>query len=387
MDVSTRCAALALAGALLAGTGSTGPAGAQSADPVVVFESPKEDGYVTGPMPIRIHVEPRTTGVQSVSASADGRIVCTLENPPWECQWDAGPKIVEHAVRASVLLKDGRRIARTIRTKAVAFAETVDVDLVQVTATVTDGRGRFVRNLPREAFRVYDDDALQPITNYMSQNVPLEIIVAADVSGSMESAMPTVKQAVKKFLSALRPTDSVTLVSFNDNVYTLARPNVDLATRLKAVDHLSSWGGTALYDVIVKSVGQLGRLTGRRALVVFTDGEDLNSRVPAEAAEERIESSDAVIYAIGLGRAPRVDTLRKVLERLAKKSGGRSFFEDIEGLDDIFGRIVDELSNQYLIGYARPDAAREGRWRKIRVDVADRDVKIRTRQGYRVAEK
>ena len=387
MDVSTRCAALALAGALLAGTGSTGPAGAQSADPVVVFESPKEDGYVTGPMPIRIHVEPRTTGVQSVSASADGRIVCTLENPPWECQWDAGPKIVEHAVRASVLLKDGRRIARTIRTKAVAFAETVDVDLVQVTATVTDGRGRFVRNLPREAFRVYDDDALQPITNYMSQNVPLEIIVAADVSGSMESAMPTVKQAVKKFLSALRPTDSVTLVSFNDNVYTLARPNVDLATRLKAVDRLSSWGGTALYDVIVKSVGQLGRLTGRRALVVFTDGEDLNSRVPAEAAEERIESSDAVIYAIGLGRAPRVDTLRKVLERLAKKSGGRSFFEDIEGLDDIFGRIVDELSNQYLIGYARPDAAREGRWRKIRVDVADRDVKIRTRQGYRVAEK
>jgi VWFA-related protein len=170
-------------------------------------------------------------------------------------------------------------------------------------------------------------------------------------------------------------------------VYTLARPNVDLATRLKAVDRLSSWGGTALYDVIVKSVGQLGRLTGRRALVVFTDGEDLNSRVPAEAAEERIESSDAVIYAIGLGRAPRVDTLRKVLERLAKKSGGRSFFEDIEGLDDIFGRIVDELSNQYLIGYARPDAAREGRWRKIRVDVADRDVKIRTRQGYRVAEK
>ena len=387
MDVSTRCAALALAGALLAGTGSTGPAGAQSADPVVVFESPKEDGYVTGPMPIRIHVEPRTTGVQSVSASADGRIVCTLENPPWECQWDAGPKIVEHAVRASVLLKDGRRIARTIRTKAVAYAETVDVDVVQVTATVTDGKGRFVRSLPREAFRIYEDDALQPITNFMSENVPLEIIVAADVSGSMKAAMPAVKQAVKKFLSALRPADSVTLVSFNDNVFTLARPNVDLATRLKAVDRLSSWGGTALYDVIVKSLDQLGRQTGRRALVVFTDGEDLNSRVPAEAAERRIESSDAVLYSIGLGRAPKVDTLRKVLERLAKKSGGRAFFEELQDLDDVFGRIVDELSNQYLLGYARPDSARDGRWRKIRVDVVDRDVKIRTRQGYRVAEK
>jgi Ca-activated chloride channel homolog len=286
-----------------------------------------------------------------------------------------------------VLLKDGRRIAKTLRTKAVSYAETVDVDLVQVTATVTDGKGRFVRGLPRSAFRVYEDDMAQPITDFMSENVPLEIIVAADVSGSMKDAMPSVKQAVKKFLAALRPTDSVTLVTFNDNVFTLARPNVDLATRLKAVDRLSSWGGTALYDVIVKSNDQLGRQTGRRALVVFTDGEDLNSRVPAEAAERRVESSDAVLYAIGLGRAPKVDTLRKVLERIAQKSGGRAFFENVEDLDEVFGRIVEELSNQYLLSYARPDTVRDGRWRKIRVELPDRDVKIRTRQGYRVAEK
>ncbi len=142
--------------------------------------------------------------------------------------------------------------------------------------------------------------------------------------------------AVKKFLSALRPTDRVTLVGFNDNVFTLARPTADLATRLSAVDRLAPWGGTALYDVIVKSIDQLGRQTGRRALVVFTDGEDLNSRVPEEAAEQRLEASDAVLYPIGQGRAPKLEALKRVLERLAQKSGGRAFFEDLDELDGVF---------------------------------------------------
>jgi VWFA-related protein len=284
-----------------------------------------------------------------------------------------------------VLLKDGRRIARTVRTREVEYTETVDVDVVQVTATVTDGKGRFVRGLPRDAFRVYEDDVPQRISSFLSENIPLEIIVAVDVSGSMRTAMPAVKQAVKKFLSALRPADSVTLVSFNDNVFTLSRPAADLSTRLTAVDRMAPWGGTALYDVIVKSIDQLGRQTGRRALVVFTDGEDLNSRVPFEAAERRLEASDAVLYPIGQGRAPGMESLKRVLERLAEKSGGRAFFEKLDGLDAVFARIIDELSNQYLLGYAPRTPIADGRWRAIRVEVPNRDVKVRTRQGYRGA--
>jgi Ca-activated chloride channel family protein len=359
----------------------------QAPDPVIVFESPVDGGYASGPMPIRVRIDPPATPVQSVTLVADGRVVCTIERPPFECQWDAGPTVAEHAIRASVLLKDGRRFSRIIRTKAEAYVETVDVDAVQLTATVTDGRGRFVRGLTREDFRVYDDDALQTLSAFAAENVPLEIFVAVDVSGSMKAAMPVVKQAVKKFLSALRPTDRVTLIGFNDNVFTLARPTADLAARIAAVDRLSPWGGTALYDVVVKSIDQLGRQTGRRALVVFTDGEDLNSRIPEEAAEQRLESSDAVLYPIGQGRAPKLEALKRVLERLAQKSGGRAFFEDLDELDGVFARIVEELSNQYLLGYVRPEAARDGKWRKLRVEIPGRDLKIRTRQGYRVASK
>ena len=360
----------------------------QAPDIALVFASPEDGGYASGPMPIKLRVEPGGTPVSSVSLFADGRLVCTLEQPPYECPWDAGPNVVEHVLRAVATLPDGRRVTRSIRTKGVAYTEKVDVDVVQVTATVTDRSGLFVRGLKRQDFRLFEDGTPQVLTTFVSENVPLEIIVAVDVSGSMTDAMPKVKESVKRFLTAIRPTDRVTLLGFNDTVFTLARPTVDLATRLKAIDRLAPWGGTALYDVIVQAFDLLGRQTGRRALVVFTDGEDLNSRVPIEVAERRLEASDAVLYPIGQGRAPRLASLKTILERLARKSGGRAFFGDnVDKLDAVFADILEELSNQYLLGYVPTDLTRDGRWRALRLEVPGKDVRVRARQGYRAVVK
>jgi Ca-activated chloride channel homolog len=382
----TKGIALAVAAVAMLSLGHLPAVLGQAAVPEILFESPVDDGYASGPTPVRVRLSPPNTVVRSVTLSADGSVLCTVERPPFECGWDAGPRISAHSIRASALLADGRRISRVIKTKGVAYTETVDVDVVQVTATVTDGRGRFIGGLTRGNFRVYEDDVPQAISTFFSQDIPLEIVVAMDVSGSMKASMPTVKLAVKKFLSALRPADRVTVLTFNDNVFTLARPSVDLAARLRAIDRMTAWGGTALYEVIVKAVEQLGRQSGRRALVVFTDGEDVSSRIPIEVVERRLETSDVVVYPIGQGRAPTVPMLKSLLERLAEKSGGRAFFEDLPSLDDVFARLIDELSNQYLLGYARRDAARDSRWRKLRVEVPGRDVKIRARQGYRVVE-
>jgi Ca-activated chloride channel family protein len=372
-------AALLLWGPALAG---------QAPDVALVFLSPEDGGYASGPTPIRLRVEPDTVAVRGVSLFADGRLVCTLEQAPFECQWDAGPNVVEHVLRAIATLTDGRRVAHSIRTKGVSYAEKVDVDVVQVTATVTDGSGRFVRGLTRQDFRLFEDGTPQALTTFFSENVPLELIVAVDVSGSMTDAMPKVKESVKRFLTAVRPTDRVTVLGFNDNVFTLARPTADLAARLKAVDRLAPWGGTALYDVVVQAFDLLGRQTGRRALVVFTDGEDLDSRVPIEVAERRLEVSDAVLYPIGQGRAPRLASLKTILERLARKSGGRAFFgESVDQLDAVFAEILEELSNQYLLGYVPKDLTRDGRWRALRVEVPGKDVRVRARQGYRAVAK
>lgn len=355
--------------------------------PEIVFETPVDDGYVSGPTPIRVRLVPPATPVRSVSLFADGRLVCAIERPPYECQWDAGDRVAEHVLRATALLPDGRRLARSIRTKGVEYSETVDVNVVQVTATVTAGRGRFVRGLTRDKFAVYEDGVRQQVSSFAAEDAPLELVVAVDFSGSMKDAMPTVKEALKKFLSSLRPSDRVTLLGFNDNVFTLAPVTADLPARLKAVDRLRAWGGTALYDVIVRAVGELGKQSGRRALVVFTDGEDLHSRAPLASTEGLLEASDALVYAIGQGRAPSMQNLRKTLERLAEKSGGRAFFEDLDGLDRVFRDIVADLSNQYLLGYVPRDGKRDNRWRELRVEVPGTDYDVRARRGYRAVAK
>ena len=355
----------------------------QESGPEIVFDNPVDNGYISGPTAVSVRIVPATTPVKSVSLFADGQLLCALEHPPYKCPWDAGAKVVEHLVRATAVLGDGRQIRTSIRTRGAEYTETVDVEVVQITATVTGSRGRFIRGLKASDFKVYEDGVPRAITAFAAENIPLELVVAVDVSGSMTKAMPTVKEAVRKFLTKLRPQDVVTVLGFNDNVFIIARPAVTLENRLKTLDRLRPWGGTSLYDAMLKSLAQLGPQAGRRVIVAFTDGEDLNSRVPLETAERGLESNDAMLYAIGLGRAPGMESLRKVLERLSEKTGGQAYFEELDKLDEVFDNVLADLANQYLFGFVPRDATHDGRWRELRVEVPGHDYKVRARKGYR----
>jgi Ca-activated chloride channel family protein len=345
---------------------------------------PEPDSYVSGPFTLRADVEPQTLQVAEVSFFANGQLACRVVRRPYNCPFDAGPGVVEHQFRVVAALTDGRRLVATVRTKGAEYAETVDVDAIQVTVTVTDDRGQFVRNLKREQFQVFEDDAPQKTSYFAAAEIPLELTAAVDVSGSMIEAMPQLKIAVRRFLSALRPSDQVSLLAFNDNVFTLARASTDPAVRLKAVDRLAAWGGTALYDVIVRSVEGLSRQVGRRTLVMFSDGEDTASHVTLDAAEKRLQTSDATVYTIAQGRATRLRPLREILERIAKTSGGRSFVtRDMDALAQSYDEIVRELSNQYLLAYAPPSSKHDGAWHRIRVRVNPDRYRVRAREGYR----
>jgi Ca-activated chloride channel family protein len=350
--------------------------------PQLKILSPGEDSYVSGPTLLRASMIPAEAAA-SVTFFVDGRQVCALTRPPFECEWDAGPALGEHQVRAVATLTAGGRAVQTIRTKAVSVTEKVNVDVVQVTVTVSDGHGRFVRNLPRTAFRVLEDGKPQGISHFTSEDVPLEIVVAIDISGSMTPAMPKLKKAVKEFLKDVPNQDLVTLLGFNDTIFTLTRKAGDVAERSKAVDRLAPWGSTALYDVILRGVEMLGRQTGRKALIVFTDGEDQGSHATINDVERRLQSSDVTLYMIGQGRGVTLDTLKKVMERLANPTGGRALFTDsIDELHDSFADLLDELSNQYLLGYEPSNTKHDDVWRKIKVEV-DGHHEVRARQGYR----
>ena len=359
-------------------------AASQTSPPDVRIVSPASGAYLVGPNRLIAAVEPSDQAT-SVLFFVDALKVCTVTAPPFECEWDAGPLITQHLVRVVVNLAGGGRVVKTARTTAAQFAETVDVDVVKVTVTVTDDRNRYVKGLPRSAFRVSEDGRAQTISHFFDEDAPLELVVAVDMSASMRPAMSTLRKAVSDFLGAVPSRHGVTLLGFNDDVFTIAPRAADPDARVKAVDRLTSWGATALYDVILKGADLLDTQTGRKALVVFTDGEDAGSNATIANVEERLQVSDLTLYMIGQGQGIMKAPLKKIMEGLSRPTGGRAFFtERADELHEIFNELLEELSQQYGLGYQSTNSARDDTWRRITVDV-DGQRRVRARQGYRAS--
>jgi Ca-activated chloride channel family protein len=381
-----RVAAIAVlaCGAILQLTGQSVPQGSAR------IASPEDGSYLTGAVRLTIAFEPLSilTQVRQVRWFADGRQVCAATAAPFTCEWDAGEHVKEHVIRAVVTLEGGGQLVANSRTRGVQHAESVDVDVVQVTAVVTDGSGKFVSGLQAADFKVYEDGREQTVSSFAAEHIPLELVAAIDVSSSMTAALPAVKRHAGHFLSQLEPADQVTVLGFNDKIFTLARRSIDPAARARAIERLAPWGGTALYDAIVHALGLLGRQSGRRSLIVFSDGEDHSSHASVDTVVQRAEASDATIYVIGQGRALKATALQVLLQRLAAGSGGRAFFTDQDTkLEAIFEDILADLRHQYVLAYPAPGNARNGEWHAIRVEIPDRGYTVRARLGYRLARR
>jgi Ca-activated chloride channel family protein len=366
------------------------PAQAPAPRPSARIVSPEDGSYLMGAVRLVIAFEPLSIvpRVRQVRWFANGRQVCASEAPPFSCEWDAGQMVNEHVIRAVVTLDDGAQLVAHARTRAVQLAESVDVDVIQVTAVVTDGSGRFVTGLKAADFKVLENGREQKLSSFAAENIPLELVTAIDVSSSMTSALPDVKRHAANFLAQLKPADQVTILGFNDKIFTLARRSTDQEARARAIGRLAPWGGTALYDAIINALGILGRQSGRRSLLVFSDGEDQSSHATVESVIQRAEASDATIYMIGQGRALKATALQQLMQRLATGSGGRAFFTNQETkLEAIFQDILEDLRHQYVLAYPAPANARDGEWHAIRVEIRDRSYTVLARLGYRLARR
>jgi Ca-activated chloride channel family protein len=368
---------LAAAACAVAASGETPPR--------LLIVEPAPGRYVSGKQTLRATLDPPGLRVVRLTFAADGQPVCARQAPPWECEWDAGDDVVSHNIRAVAVLGDGSRLVDSVRTEAAGFAPAVDVDVVQVAATVTDGGGRLVKGLSLADFRVYEDGHPREVTHFIGSEAERELVVAVDMSGSMSDAMPTCRAAVKRFLSTVRPIDSATLLAFNDWVFTAARRDVTPEARLRAVDRLRAWGSTAFHDAVLRGLDLLEAHRGRRALILFSDGEDMVSHTTSADVQARVERSATPVYVIAQGKGMREPTLKRVLDRISGVSGGRSFYTDsIDELDAVFAEIGTDIASQYLLAYAPGDAPRDGSWRTIRVEVeGQKKYAVRARQGYR----
>jgi VWFA-related protein len=352
--------------------------------PSIRIVVPTAETIVTGPTRLEAIVSADDpAAVESVTFFVNGRLVCTVERAPYACSWDPGAVVRGHHVRVVAALKGGRTVAGNVRTKDIGIAERTRVDAVLVPVIVTDG-GQFVRGLKKQDFEVLEDEVPQTLASVVSEDSPLDLVLAIDISGSMESSLNEVKAAVKQLLRKLRPGDAATLVGFNDTPFIVAEREKDQQTREAAVDLLASWGGTALYDATIRALDLVGRDWGRKGVVLFSDGDDRNSLTRRETAMAKVQASDAMLYTIGFGMGAAVPTLRNSLEEYARSTGGRPFFpRKAEELDQVFDDIVGELANQYVLSYTSSNVTQDNRYRNIKVRVRKGRYDIRARRGYR----
>lgn len=247
-------------------------------------------------------------------------------------------------------------------------------------ATVLDGQGRLVTGLGREDFIVEEDGRRQDVQTFAAGDVPLSLAIAVDHSFSITpERLREVTSATQGLISALQPGDGVLLLGIGSGVEVLAPLSIDRRPAFDAVAHLERWGTTPLFDATRQAITAIDGATGRRALVLITDGADRYSDSTAADMVAFARRHDVLVYPVTLGRQPV-----PVLVELATATGARaSTVADLRRLPDVLTGIAAELRAQYLLGYApAPLEGESETWRAITVRTRTPGLRVRARDGY-----
>ncbi len=269
----------------------------------------------------------------------------------------------------------------------------VDVDLVLVPVTVTDGKSRYVSGLEPDNFQLWEDNVEQEILHASTEDVPISVGIILDVSGSMKDKLGVARDAATTFLrTVMNRDDEFFLLDFADR----PRVAVDFTREIARISEdllgVSPKGATALYDAVYVGLDKLRDAThAKKVLFLITDGEDNRSRYAFSNIREYVKEQDVQIYAIGFvdpwGSPLAADGVgRDLIEKLTELTGGQSFFPDsVHQLEDTCFKIGVEIKSQYVIAYRSSNSSADGKWRKLRVRAhakATGNLHVHARSGY-----
>src|SRR5213592_3197787 len=251
----------------------------------------------------------------------------------------------------------------------------VNVDLVNILFTVADKKGKFVTNLRKDDFRVFEDEKAQAITNFSSEtDLPLTIALLVDTSGSIRDKLKFEQEAaIEFFYSTLRRNkDKALVISFDSGVDLLQDFTDDPEVLSEKIRKIRAGGGTSLYDAVYLAASEkLAGQKGRRVVILITDGDDNSSRVSLTETLEAAQRNDVTIYAISTNSAAYFGSKEqergdKTLKKFSEETGGKAFFPlKLQDLAGSFLDIHDELRSQYQIGYRPSNAKMDGTFRRI----------------------
>jgi Ca-activated chloride channel homolog len=249
----------------------------------------------------------------------------------------------------------------------------VDVDLVLVNATVTDPMNRLVTGLGKENFSLMEQNALQDIKYFSSEDAPISLGVIFDLSGSMGNKIQKSRDAIVEFFKTANPQDEFFLITFADKPELLADFTQSLEEIQGRLVYAIPKGRTSLLDAIYLGVTKMKEAKhNKKALLIISDGGDNRSRYTDSEIKNLVKEADVQIYAIGIFDDVRgtAEEIRGpfLLSEITDTTGGRTFpVNDINELADVATKIGVELRNQYVLGYRPKNTARDGKWRKLKV--------------------
>lgn len=342
------------------------------------------------------------------------------------------PRSLLNAAAIAVVLAAATLQGQQQKEDGGSFKFKTGVELINVTASVSDGTGRFVRGLAKDDFAIYEDGQRQEITHFSSDRTPVSLGVVLDTSDSMDGEkIQAAKAALNRFLfDLLDPQDEIFLYTFDDDPRLLQGWTTDRQALSRAISRIRTDGATAMYDAVAEAIplAASGRHQ-KKAIVVISDGNDTSSRTPLVDLKQLVRESEVIVYAIGIdgesrsimspGSQPRPpvrmpmpipfpggprrpggrfqiqwpprpgpsggshDRVNSVaLRDLTDDSGGRTeIIREPRDLNPATEGIASELSQQYYIGYPAPGKS-DGRWHAIRVEVNNRNYRVRARRGY-----
>ena len=265
-----------------------------------------------------------------------------------------------------------------------------DVDEVVLHATVVDDKQHIVTNLDKSSFTVLEDGKPQSIVSFRHEDIPVDMGIVIDNSGSMREKRAKVNQAALNLVRSSNQQDEVFVVNFNDEYYLDQDFTADLLKLKDALEKIDAKGGTALYEAVVASADHLKRHGKRdkKVLFVVTDGEDNASRENLEQAVKQLqEENGPAVYAIGiLGDEEHPKRAKRALEIMAQRTGGLAFFpKTLDEVDEISRNVARDIRNQYTIGYKPTNPKGSGGFRAIRVEAKAKGhgkLNVRTKSGY-----
>ena len=305
----------------------------------------------------------------------------------------------------------------------------VNTALVTVPVSVMDRSGKYVPDLSREDFHIFEEGVEQRITYFATVDQPFTVALVIDTSGSTDYSLDQIQSAAIAFVNQLKEQDRVMVIAFDDRIDVLTKqPTSDREELIKAIRRTRTGGGTRLYDAVHQVINkQMKGITGRKAIVLFTDGVDTTSfQSSYDSTLREADGLDALIYPVAYNTrdglpggggggvwgsgAPRIpfpggggiiiggggrggggrgaspadyQRARMYLNELALRTGGRLYNgNSMLGLSQAFSYVAEELRRQYSLGYYPKQGGQAGQRRQIKVRVNQSNLVVRARDSY-----